>query len=65
MSDGPPTISDLISELEALRDEHGDLPVVCLSEGGHYYPVPEHEGAEDAECLVEREHYYDGERVEL
>lgn len=38
--DAPPTISELISQLEQIRDEHGDLPVVYLEELWHVYPNP-------------------------
>lgn len=36
----PPTISDLVEDLEAIREEHGDLPVVYIEEMWHVFPTP-------------------------
>lgn len=38
--DNPPTISELIQELEAIQERHGDLPVVYITEMWHTYPDP-------------------------
>lgn len=59
-----PTISELIEQLEEIKDEHGDLPVVYLEEIWHVYPTPEvTDGREYG--VTDGDEYIDSKRVEL
>lgn len=58
------TISELIEQLEEIRDDHGDLPVVYTEEIWHIIPTPEvTEGGRYN--ITDGDQYLESKRVEL